>query len=212
MRKILTAMILITLPLLVAGSVLYARGFRALQPDQHVPSPTEWIPFRSDFRQVDGSGAVHVGRFYRRSDGSTRSESGQSLGKWHTILIKNISTATYYTWYEERGWARQPMQLPKWGWRPGKRHFNTPGLTLVPQRVEGFTLLKVEHNGGAYDLQAPELNFFTVVRHWGDTVGSGTTHSNIRVGEQPAELFEPPRDASVAAIGEPGGIVRKSPQ
>jgi hypothetical protein len=199
----------------VAGAAalgVYTRSALSQSAGQLIPQPASWVPFSAELRDVREDGAVTVGRFYRASDGSTRSETGPSLDNIRVVGINAISNATFYLWHADRGWTAQPMQLPPFGWNPTPTIFNSQ-MTGVTDKVEGFTVIRMVVGGNdRVAFVAPELNLFPLIVSYpcrGRTAQCGTVHFNIRVGEQPQEYFAPAEDALITRREEPGGIVRR---
>src|SRR5438067_2261311 len=129
MKTIAIRVALVTVPLACAGAVIYGRGMASSHALSHanqgfhnhkvIPQPQNWVPFSAQIKRVyEKSGEVVVGRVYRSSDGSTRSETGPSLDAINTIGIKNISTRSFYMWQGNDTWTAQPMELPPEGWHP----------------------------------------------------------------------------------------------
>lgn len=182
---------------------------------QYVEQPSTWVAFSADIRRVNAmTGAVSVGKFYRSSDGSTRSDTGSSLDRIDTIGIKNIRLVAFYLWSDKTGWSQQPMTIPPDGWGPGKIVFNER-MTRVPERIDGLELIK--HDAPPYTVfRAPQLNMFELVKllpcQFASPTPCGTWFANVQIGEQPPELFEVPASQPVVQNPQPGGIVlRKAP-
>ncbi|MGE0123564.1 MAG: hypothetical protein AB7U25_11550 [Vicinamibacterales bacterium] len=194
-----------------AGATIQPPG----QTREYVQQPSEWVPFSAHIRRVNAAdGFVSVGRFYRSSNGSTRSDTGPSLDQIDTIGIKNIDRVAFYLWSIKLGWSQQPMSLPPDGWTPGLIVFND-AMTRVPERVEGFELIR--HDAPPFTVfRAPQLNMFDVMRlipcQFNTALMCGTWFSNFVVGEQPAELFAPPEGQPIAYNPQPGGIVPHQPR
>ena len=200
-----------------AGRIASAASASSAQQDlELVDQPGYWVPFSADLRRIDErDGSLFVGRNYRASDGSTRNETGRSFENISSIAIKNIPQATFYLWNTRQGWTSQPMDLPPGGLAtPRPRVFNRYNMTEVDDTVEGLKLIRLDTAGRAL-YQAPQLNLFTLlilVKCASDPNATcGTSHSNIRIGEQPVEYFLPPPDVQVFYVDTPGGIVRKEP-
>lgn len=217
MRMMLSWKPLLLLTLITVGAtVLYGRSPERQQLSNVVivPQPATWVPFSADIKRVGAEkGTVWVGRFYRASDGSTRSETGRSLDSIDTVGIKNIEGRTFYLWSKSRGsWTAQPMDLPPWGWQPRPRHLS-PRMGAVAQKVEGFDLM-LSINKQRMVYESPQLNFFPLVAVEPCAVATATAcgvwHSNIVLGEQPPSYFLPQAGASLEWLSEPGGIVNGS--
>lgn len=214
MVRIARVTILLVGPLVGFGALqvsdrLSAAPSAQSKPKEYVQQPETWTPFSADIRRVNATnGEVHVGRFYRSADGSTRSDTGPSLDHINMIGIKNVAQAAFFTWNDKLGWTQQPMTQPPEGWRPGRVVFNER-MTRVAEKVDGLDLIK--HDAPPYTVyRAPQLNMFDVVKllpcQFESSSPCGTWLSNIRIGEQPPGLFTPPTSASVNQNPDPGGI------
>jgi hypothetical protein len=207
-------LVMVLAPLLVAAAVIYVRGLLVLiaQPtvsrDQSATAPPQtWIPFAADLRIVNERGHMHYGGYFRASDGSFRSEDLQSPDTIRRIDITNIPTESYYSWTPRAGWTRRPTQLPSGGWHPPTTALK--GRTLLEEKFEGFEAVRKEYRDGRYQIDVPQLNYFTVAFGCSQPGPKCVTinYFNIRQQEQPAELFLPPPGAPMTYSSQPGGIV-----
>jgi hypothetical protein len=197
-------------PILLGASLFLPRWApkaesSAAQPVQDlIAAPTTWIPFDAPFTTSSQAGTV-AGHFYRRSDGSTRTETGPENGPVKVISIKNISNSRYYT-YLRGAWSSYHMRLPKEGFHPALRSLTkTEGLIPWPgEKIHGFELYRFSDRGGLERFQAPALNFFAL-----RTVYEGTREEyfDIKVREQSPDLFLPPPGQPVDEKEELGGII-----
>ena len=171
-----------------------------------VPSPAGWVPFDATARRTDSDGKVNmVGRFYRASDGSTRLDTGPAGGPIGIIDIKNISNSTQYVMQSTGKWVSYRMKLPSSGYRPLKRRTTVVGLEPYAETIEGFELYRyASANAGPIAFQAPSLNFFALVTEFN---GTRQEYHDVRIREQPKELFFPTPGTAVEDSGEYGGIV-----
>jgi hypothetical protein len=174
-------------------------------------SPSEWIPFSAWVRSVvttDGVQRVGMqGRYYRRSDGSTRSETGPENGPIRVIDIKNIAAKRAYLFRNGR-WQSNPMQLRDGGYRPRKQRVDMLGLERHAEAISGFLVYKYTDAGGVVSFQAPDLNFFKLRTSYQETTQE---FYDIQPGEQPDHLFEPPQGADVEEKPEVRGIIQNRP-
>lgn len=227
MKKTVRVALLLLAPLALMGVVLYGRagvlheGHSLLHQTTHqhqvVPQARNWVPFSADIKRVyEKSGEVTVGRVYRSSDGSTRSETGPSLNTVNTIAVKNIATRTFYLWQGNEWWTAHPMELPPDGWHPFPRILS-PMMAAMPNTIQGFSAIKTTTNsksGARTIYEAADLNFLPLIT----TVPCDTTavsecgiwHSNVRIAEQRPELFRPPAGAQIVRKTEPGGIIKEN--
>jgi len=177
-----------------------------------IAAPIQWIPFAANMKSVvttDGVQRVRVhGRYYRRSDGSTRNETGPESGPMKVIYIKNIATKRAYLFQRDR-WQSNPMQLDDRGYQPRKRRVDMRGLEQHAEALSGFLVYKYTDAGGVVAYQAPDLNFFALRTSYGDTTQE---FYDIQLGEQTDDLFEPPRSVEVEEKTEFGGIIQGKPQ
>jgi len=183
---------------------------------QVVFGPEKWVPFSAIATNVHGSGPTVVGKFYRASDGSIRSESGPSFADVNIIGIENVSERTFYWWHASRGWESHPMDLPPSGWQPlRKRSFNVLN-DLTTDRIEGFDVMGTTDRHHITTYEAPQLNFFRLrtVVPCPDSMqtGCGIWLSEISIAEQPSEYFRPPLGERIVQRSEPGGIVKHERQ
>jgi hypothetical protein len=204
---------LVVTPILAAAALVHGRA--AQRPVPVVAQPEHWVAFTADSVWVDETGTARYERIYRSADGSTRFEGYLSpdMNELQGIAIKNISQVRYFVWRKNAGWTSQPMQLPPGGWVPRPRRADS--VTSTGQAVEGLEVVKAETDGFT-QLYAPALNMFTVyqeIRNCGGSDAVCTTRVfNIRIVEQPRELFELPGDAIPILLDQPGGIVQGTRQ
>lgn len=208
--RTLVAASLIVPALLVVGSVAprWATARLAGLTGQ-LEQPANWVPFSAATRFEYPSGSIAYGKFYRSSDGSERLEKEAYAGQPATTTIKNIATSTYYMGMEAPTccdkWASYPMKLPREGWTPP--HFHPPAastLRRVEARWSGFEVYELAKPNFTRYL-VPALNYFAVFTL--DPTGARREYLDIRVGEQPSALFEPPAGAVVERVNRYNGIV-----
>lgn len=138
-----------------------------------------------------------TGRFYRSSDGSTRSET-RTLADL-AIGIVNVAAGRFYSYSRGTGWVSRPLELPSERLRP-RRPPASPFLERVPEPWEGLEVWRLQDGSGAVLLIAPALNAFTVRREGGK--GPSFEFTNIAIGE-PAVALGPPASATVRESEEP---------
>lgn len=208
MRKIVIRAVLLLGPLLVAAAILHAR---AQQVPQQGAAPASFVPFSAHSLITTATGAEIVGRYYRRSDGSTRAETGERPGMPSLVLINNYATRVTYSWRaRDDDWVSHPMETPPpQPWVPDEN--SLASMRPVPEAVEGFELLRKDNpgSGGGYSLVAPRLNYYPlVIRSCADdhTPPGGCVSSRkhrIEIGEPPSELFEPGAGETPVRSGTP---------
>jgi hypothetical protein len=178
-------------------------------------APGQWVPFSGRITQVFDPGNVFVGTLYRASDGSTRSETGRSRGEITIISIKNMAEKLFYQWHVNTGWESHPMDLPGGKYiqpRPNGAFADRP----IVDQIDGLGVIAMPpQSSGVVQYLAPQLNYFavrTVERcSTSQEMGCGFQLSEIRVGDQPPDLFKPPAAEQVEIRSEPGGVTRGSP-
>lgn len=159
--------------------------------------PDSWVPFSADFRVFGPGVGPSTGRFYRSSDGSTRSET-RALADL-AIGIVNVAARRFYSYSRGSGWVSQPLELSPEGMRP-RTLPESPFLERVPEPWEGLEVWRLQDASGAVRLIAPALNAFTVRREGG--MGPSFEFTNIAIGE-PDVAFVPPASATVRESDEP---------
>lgn len=186
-----------------------------------IEQPAAWVPFEATVEVSKPAYPRAVGRFYRSDDGSTRLETGPEDGTVNIVSIKNIARATIYVKSTTGQWVSHPMKLPTGGYRPAKMRVATVGLSQFPfklalQKGQNGSLRSNSAGLDAYHyvtpsgnvwLMVPSLNFFPVLQE--TLEGRRELYSNIVVGGQPAELFEPPPGAVITVNTRPAGIVEQ---
>jgi hypothetical protein len=176
-------------------------------------TPGHWVPFSATSKRVFDPDRVMVGTFHRAADGSTRAETGPSIGDVTAIAIKNMPEKTFYVWLPKNGWESHPMELPPGGYvqPPPDTEINEAAKRVVEQ-IQGLAVIKARTDArGITEFQAPRLNLFAVKTEIpcdnGGT-GCGLWYTDILIDEQPRELFRPPAGEPIVKRAEPGGIVR----
>lgn len=195
-------------------------GKEIVKPPPHAillgAKPGRWVPFRANIKRVFDPESVFVGRFYRASDGSTRSETGPSIAEINIVGIKNMSEGVFYLWLPTSGWESHPMELPHGKYfQPRLDSGVSAEATRVDDQIEGIDLIKgPTDRHGITEYQAPRLNYFalrtTIPCKTAQRTGCGKWYSEVHIDEQPPELFKPPVGVAVLKRSEPGGIVRRS--
>lgn len=147
---------------------------------QEIPSPKEWVEFSADVRGQDAGGPFE-GKFYRGADGSTRKEMGPPKGSIDRIVITNLTRGEQYIC--RKSCTTRAIQQPTMPPRMRTR----PGLTKLDKPFEGYEAYS--DDSGTTSTVIPALNFFRV-----ELIAEAIyeKYSNIRVGRQPAALFERP--------------------
>jgi hypothetical protein len=83
------------LPVLFVAALASAAAQTRVPALDVAPMPDHWVPFSATMEIVRGS-TRWVGRFYRRADGSIRSETGRAAGPVESILINNYTEGMKY--------------------------------------------------------------------------------------------------------------------
>lgn len=190
-------------PAILAG-VAYVNVGRQVTPPTEIPQPGGWVPFAADFETTEPGKPDILGRYYRGSDGSFRSEQNAKDGSVQAIAISNIAEATAYLFLSRRGqsWVKRPMLLPPAGFKPLKRKQEMKGLSLQTESVQGFDTYRYVDPTGGVELQAPALNFFPLLYERAHTL-ERRQYFNIKLGEQPREIFQPPPGAEIEYMETP---------
>lgn len=212
-KRLRPALILTAVAVLAGFSAQSGTPLRAdVQDSGLIPQPEQWVALAARSERVFESGRVMVGRYYRASDGSSRFESGPSFDEITAIGINNVPRRTHYRWTSQTGCTEQPMELPPGGWRPPRRRISA-AETILRNSIEGFDVVKTER-GDLTMLEAPQLNWLVLLEVIRNCGGSGADcrrrYSEIRLGEQRPELFEPLTCDTVTRLTDPGGIVRRN--
>jgi hypothetical protein len=151
-------------------------------PSEEIPSPRDWIAFSAEVRGQGPEGPFE-GKFYRGADGSTRKEMGPRAGVIDRIVIDNLTRGEQYSCRTTCATISIEGKRP----RTPPRMRKMAGLTKLDQPIEGFQAYLWE--SGTTSTVIPDLNFFPVEMR---AARITEKYSNIRVGKQPAELFERP--------------------
>lgn len=190
-------------PLVVVGMLYSTQASQAQKPTRtEVATPDTWVPFSAVVQRFEpGKTTDVVGRLYRASDGSRRLESGPPGRRQSVISINNFTKSENYL-YGERlgGWVKFPF--PPAGEntrRPPKLAVDNEKLFLHPDKVEGYDVVRAV-DPAQVRLIAPALNGESLMRQQND--GTREVLSEITIGEQSPDLFEPP----------PGAVVKEAPK
>jgi hypothetical protein len=185
---------------------------------EFIDQPQDWVPFsaRVTMTSPDSAGPATVGLFFRGSDGSTRMATGPSWTDVRVISITNVVAQTVYIYSARNGWVSHPMSLPAGGYHPMRFRTTFPGLKKYPNRLalevgqdgsltatEGFEAYRQLNGQSIFKLLVPALNMFEVVTQRPD--GVLQVFSDIKIDEQPADLFEPPPGATIQVSTTPMG-------
>ena len=170
-----------------------------------LPMPQDWVPFSADVTQFNANGDKSLGRFYRASDGSTRTDLMVNYGDKvvKTIYIENFTRRMYYRNLSGRPeWAQGELQRPDGHLRAMSWSSNAEGLAPYAYKLavlkgqdgslaatDGLSAYIFTSAAGTVRVMAPDLNFFPVVSS--PVAGVRRVHTNIEVGEQEPSLFEP---------------------
>ncbi len=190
-------------PLLIAGGAMHARSASRQASDRSQPAET-FVPFSAQTEITTETGQIILGRFYRRGDGSTRSETGPALDAPTVIYINNHANRTSYMWAaRDGGWISYPLEGPQLPpWHPDEKSLAL--MTPVSESVDGLELLRKKNGPNGYSLLAPALGYYAVVNTTCSTDSraeakcSTNRKFNIRVGEPPWDLFEPAEGERIA--------------
>jgi hypothetical protein len=151
-------------------------------PPEEIPSPRDWIAFSAEVRG-EGPEGPYEGRFYRGADGSTRKETGPRGAAIDRIVIVNLTRGEQYSCRKTCTTISIEGKQPK----APPRMRKIAGLNKLEKPVEGFNAYLWE--SGTTQTVIPDLNFFALDLR---TTRVSEKYSNIRVAQQPPELFERP--------------------
>jgi hypothetical protein len=154
-----------------------------------IAMPADWVPFSADVRHSYDA-AVTTGTFHRRRDGSTAMMLDTPGGV--AITIHNLQTRLTYVKLGDRGWATRPVA--ERGLDPPRHELRLPA-SQVEDPVLGTVYELINARHGVRTRFAPRLNGF-VVGLWGAN-GISREYMNIRIEDQPDELFLPPPGAKI---------------
>lgn len=181
------------------------------QQGTEVPSPRSWIAFQAEWEKTKPGGATVKGRFYRNSDGSTRSESQFEGQSESLVAISNVGNNAYYERSVDGQWCSHPMRIDRAVYSPQRMRSNANvTLTKLPEKVEGFEVYHLTGVSRIIEDVVPELNFFAVVSQDPQTL-TVQRYFNISVGPQDGQLFMPSAGTDVIHHTNLMGIVRVYP-
>jgi hypothetical protein len=190
-RSVLAAGICVSAVLILHGAVLQSSARRVIsQPDHIVPFSADYLGIRTN-RQTR---TVKIGRFYRSADNSFRRESGPSPDQITLVNVRHVPHGAFYVWSRLRGFSIYPLHPPPHGWSFIHSRLGNPE-DFLEERFEGFEVMREVGRRGNVSVVVPQLNFFAIYTKFCGEDGSWcdeSRYSNIKVGPQPAELFEPP--------------------
>lgn len=211
-NRLLAAVVILLLGL-VLGTFVPMRA-QSSSNRQELPQPTDWVAFSAVQTVYPINGTPQEGRYYRNQLGSERWEITDSVAHKTIIDILNVSQSMFYTSSPGAGWVSRRTDLNVLNHRP--RHWATPmvGLSRYSFRLDvavrgsgniraetGYEAYVYAMSDGDVRLLAPDLNFFPVVQQ---RLGRYTRiYSAIQVGDQLADMFEPPAGVVVTPLATP---------
>ena len=168
-------------------------------------SPPGWVAFSAELELVDGNGQVRTGRVFRDEHGCERAETPTGPKGSMVITIQNFEEHKVFSSLNGR-WSVQAMR-PAPRPRPRPAGYRPPTL----ERHEDFDVyehwIDVRRPDGTITRRrrviAPALDDYYVSFERPD--GQTQTARNIRLGPQPAELFQPPAGTELAERPGIGG-------
>ena len=199
-----------SVPVTVGADTRWASPVR--EAEQSPPIPVRrWVPFEADFVRIDpGTPRKAAGTYRRASDGSVRVETDMDDATRAVVFITNIAKRVQYQLVNGR-WSSYPVKVPPDGFGPPVVQAEPHRLSPAPP-VEGFEVLRFVNAQGLVLFEAPKLDYFALVTE--NPAGGRDAFSNVRVGEQSAEWFEPPSGTFVEARSDWRGAVfyRQGPE
>jgi len=192
----------LALPPFVFAAILSWNGFRSLgstvtivtQTPETVIGPTSWVAYSADIEIGFSSDPPLRGKFYRASDGSSRTELYEPNGDVNMFSIANVPEQRMYFFDRRNGWrvTRSPvtatptsqMRLAVLGRKSAKKWY---GVDVYEWVLSGLAM-------GT----APELNFERV---YYQSIEDGRSRilRNVTFEEPPPALFSPPPGVPVKA-------------
>lgn len=187
-------------PFAIVGALYSTSASQAQKPIRtEVATPESWVPFTAIVHRFQpGKTTNVVGRLYRASDGSRRLESGPPDRRQAVVSINNFTKSENYLYSESLGgWTVFPFaSTGENGRRPPKLAVDNEKTFLHDDKIEGYDIVRAV-DPAQIRLIAPALNGESLVRQQND--GTREVLSEIAIGEQSPDLFEPPSGAVVKA-------------
>jgi hypothetical protein len=195
---------------------LAATGLARQQPGQAaipLEQPSTWVPFTADVLHLE-DGRRSVGRFYRSSDGSARTDLLDDYGdrRIRQTEISNFRLRVFYRNLGREVWLTGPLPYSDRAFKPRPWSSRAVGLFPYPFRLallkdqdgslqasEGLEAWIFSNEYGATRLMVPALNFFPVFHS--RVTGLRRVYSNIEfVSDVDASIFEPPAGAPLEHV------------
>jgi hypothetical protein len=190
---------------------------------EFIEQPQDWVPFSAKVTITSPTGPATIGLFFRDPNGSAREATGPAFTDVRVISITNVAAEMVYIYSSRSGWVSHPMSLPAGSVHPMRYRTTFPGVEKYPNRLalevgqngsltatEGFEACRQFNSQSIFKLLVPALNMFEVVTQRPD--GWRQVFSDIKIGEQPADLFEPPPGATIQVSTTPKGTVTILPR
>lgn len=171
----------------------------ASQTVELIPQPSSWQPFEAQLTVTKPGAPTLSGYYYRASDGSDRYDEATADGSIRALTIVNVRSGWQYACNLVRNVCTRTATEKT---RPiALRRVTTQGLVKSDQKIEGYELYEYTDASGLTHLQAPALNFASLVSHRAD--GSVFALTHIRLGEPSPSLFVPPPVAKMVDFTPP---------
>jgi hypothetical protein len=154
------------------------------------------VPFSAAGRSLHHGVLQSEMRYYRDANGSFRIDAS-ATGAPTLITINDRVRRVIILRGESGEWSEAPMPS-NMARRGPLQEARMPGLASVGETRDGLLLHKYSVRDGGVELLAPELNFFPVRK---EKDGVVEEYFDVRIGNQPAELFAPPTGAPVRVVG-----------
>jgi hypothetical protein len=182
--------------LLVGFGLTTAAPKGARQNPDIIQGPSDWVSFSADVELCMGTGQPSLnGRFYRASNGSTRSELYEPDGSVNMLSIVNVPEQNLYVYDRRNGWRVSQTDARH---RPDTRFSKFALGEKSPTRWEDLEVYEKVQDG-ELAVCAPELNFKTVYSLF---IQAGRTKilRQIKREEPAADLFSPPPNVPVRRV------------
>jgi hypothetical protein len=168
----------------------------ARQIPQVIEGPGQWVAFSAEVELRLGTAQPSLnGKFYRASNGSTRTELYEPDGSVNMFSIVNMPEQRLYVYDPRNGWRVSQTDARE---SPETRFSQVALGEKSPTRWEGLEVYEKVQDG-ELTVCAPELNFKTVYSLF---IQAGRTKilRKIKREEPASELFSPPPDVPVRRV------------
>lgn len=175
------------------------------RPQVQLPAgPASWVAFEADVTVTDLGQGTLFQRFYRASDGSTRTEAYSPDKTQVVITIHNAQTRRVYVKGPSGGWASMADVQPPLVTQPA---FRTDWVGTTPESVAGLEAYRLAKTGSTAWL-ARDLNYFEIRTEY-PQAGKLREYQNIERREPSRDLFLPPAGEDVRDVSQVSELLRR---